>query len=77
MGQGTQSNINSKIIKDYPIPIPSLEVQSKIVVLLDSFDFLVNDISNGLPAEISARRKQYEYYRNKLLTFKEVSHDSV
>jgi len=43
-----------------------------IVAILDRFDTLVNDIANGLPAEIVARRKQYEYYRDKLLTFKEV-----
>ncbi len=53
------------------IPIPSLEEQERIVAILDKFDALVNDISQGLPAEIEARRKQYEYYRDKLLTFKE------
>ena len=54
------------------IPIPPLEKQKQIVSILDKFDALVNDISIGLPAEIGARRKQYEYYRNKLLTFKEL-----
>ena len=53
------------------IPISSLEEQEKIVSILDRFDKLCNDISEGLPAEIEARRKQYEYYRDKLLTFKE------
>jgi type I restriction enzyme S subunit len=53
------------------IPIPSLKEQECIVKILDKFDALVNDISIGLPAELSARRKQYEYYREKLLTFKE------
>ena len=52
------------------IPIPPLETQAEIVRVLDQFDTLVNDISVGLPAEIKARRQQYEYYRNKLLTFK-------
>ena len=52
------------------IPIPPLSEQERIVDILDKFDALVNDISQGLPAEIEARRKQYEYYRNKLLTFK-------
>ena len=53
----------------YPIPIPSLEEQQRIVDILDRFDTLCNDISNGLPAAIEARQKQYEYYRNQLLTF--------
>jgi type I restriction enzyme S subunit len=53
------------------IPVPSLEEQARIVTILDLFGTLINDISQGLPAEISARRKQYEYYRDKLLTFKE------
>lgn len=53
------------------IPVPSLEEQARIVAILDKFDALVNDLSSGLPAEIAARRKQYEYYRDRLLTFKE------
>ena len=53
----------------YTIPVPSLSIQREIVAILDRFDALCNDISNGLPAEIEARRKQYEYYRDKLLTF--------
>lgn len=57
------------------IPLPSLEKQKQIVSILDKFDKLVNDISEGLPAEIAMRRKQYEYYRNKLLTFKELKSD--
>lgn len=52
------------------IPLPPLSEQQRIVDILDKFDALVNDISQGLPAEIEARRKQYEYYRDKLLTFK-------
>ena len=52
------------------IPIPSISEQERIVAILDKFDALVNDISIGLPAELQARRQQYEYYRNKLLTFK-------
>ena len=55
------------------IPIPSLAEQERIVKILDKFDALVNDISSGLPAEIEARRKQYEYYRDRLLTFQRAS----
>ncbi len=63
--------ISDKAVKSYRIPIPPLEIQQEIVSILDKFEALVNDISVGLPAEIDARRKQYEYYRDKLLTFKE------
>ena len=59
------------MIAKYKIPIPPLEVQEKIVSILDRFGKLCNDISEGIPAEIEARKKQYEYYRDKLLTFKE------
>lgn len=52
------------------IPVPPIEVQEKIVAILDRFETLVNDISKGLPAEIEAQKTRYEYYRNKLLTFK-------
>ena len=52
------------------IPVPPIEVQEKIVAILDRFEALVNDISKGLPAEIEAQKTRYEYYRNKLLTFK-------
>ena len=53
------------------IPLPTMEKQNEIVDFLDRFDGLCNDISEGLPAEIEARQKQYEYYRDKLLNFKE------
>ena len=56
-------------LEKFPIPIPPLAEQERIVDILDKFDALVNDISIGLPAEIEARRKQYEYYREKLLSF--------
>lgn len=71
LGQGSQTNINAQIVKNFPIPIPELSEQIRIAELLDNFESLTNDISIGLPAEIEARRKQYEYYRDKLLTFKE------
>lgn len=67
-GAGYPSISNTKV-KKFKIPIPPISRQEEIVTVLDKLDALVNDISIGLPAELSARRKQYEYYRNKLLTF--------
>ncbi len=64
---------DKKAILKYQIPIPPIEVQHEIVSILDKFDTLVNDLCDGIPAEINARRKQYEYYRDKLLTFKEAA----
>lgn len=58
-------------LKRIKVPIPPLEEQRRIVLILDKFDSLVNDLSIGLPAELEARRKQYEYYRDRLLTFEE------
>ncbi len=57
------------MVRCYPIPVPPLEIQQKIVSILDRFDTLCNDLTSGLPAEIAARKKQYEHYRDKLLTF--------
>ncbi len=71
-GAGYPAIPNSKVMK-YKTIIPPLEEQNRIVEILDKFDKLVNDISEGLPAELKMRRQQYEYYRNKLLTFKEVA----
>lgn len=68
----TRFNISKKRMLDVKVPIIPLVEQNRIVVTLDKFEKLTNDISIGLPAEIEARRKQYEYYRNKLLTFKEL-----
>ena len=62
---------NLTFIRNLQIPIPPLKVQNEVVKILDKFDALVNDISQGLPAEITARKKQYEFYREKLLSFKE------
>ena len=69
LGRGARTDLNADIIGSYPIPIPPLEVKQKIVSILDRFDALCNDLTQGLPAEIAARKKQYEYYRDKLLTF--------
>ena len=64
--------INTAKLATYKIPVPPISEQTRIVSILDCFDKLCNDISEGLPAEIEARRKQYEYYRDKLLSFEEV-----
>ncbi len=64
------SNIPS--LKSIEIPLPPLDVQEHYADILDSFETICNDLSEGLPAEIAARKKQYEYYRNKLLSFKEM-----
>lgn len=72
-GNGTRGGLNLKMISEYPIPLPSLEEQQRIVDILDRFDKMVNDIKEGLPAEIEMRQKQYEYYRDKLLNFKRLN----
>lgn len=68
---GTIARLYNDNISKAKIAVPSLEEQNRIVSILDHFDTLCNDLTSGLPAEIEARRKQYEYYRDKLLTFKE------
>lgn len=70
MGQGSQSNINAKIIRNYLIPIPPMERQQYIVSILDRFRELCSAFS-GISEEILLRQKQYEYYRDKLLNFRE------
>lgn len=68
---GTIQRLYNDNLKKVKISVPSLAEQERIVSILDKFDALVNDVSIGLPAELSARRQQYEYYRGKLLTFNE------
>ena len=63
--------LTAPMVKQVEIPVPALSVQKKIVDVLDNFDKNCTELSIGLPAEIHARQKQYEYYRDKLLTFKE------
>ena len=65
----TINNLNAGIINPFPIPIPPLSEQRRIVDILDRFDTLTNSISEGLPKEIALRRKQYAYYRDALLSF--------
>lgn len=74
--KGDRNNLNLKDFNKLRVPIPSLEQQQRIVDILDRFDTLCNDISSGLPAEIEMRQKQYEYYRDKLLTFKELKKEA-
>jgi len=69
LNSSTINNLNSKIMNMFQIPIPPIEEQERIAGILDKFDTLVNSISEGLPREIELRRKQYEYYREKLLSF--------
>ena len=68
---GKISSLPSSGLANALIPIPSLEEQERIATILDKFYALTTDITAGLPAEIEARRKQYEYYRDQLLTFKQ------
>ena len=65
-------HVSGEMLNSIELPIPSLQDQQRIVEILDRFDTLCNDLSSGLPAEIEARQKQYEYYRDKLLSFKEL-----
>ena len=74
--QKSKGRVKSKVVhssvpalKEIVIPLPPLEEQKRIADILDNFHQLCNDISTGIPAEIEARTKQYEYYRDKLLTF--------
>lgn len=73
LGHGARSDLNGGLIKSFPIDVPSLEVQERIAGFLDSLETLVKSISKELPTEITARRKQYEYYHDKLLTFEQAA----
>ncbi|MDZ5338338.1 restriction endonuclease subunit S, partial [Helicobacter pylori] len=64
------ASVDMTAFKKYKFPIPPLEIQQEIVKILDQFSALTTDLLAGIPAEIKARKKQYEYYREKLLTFK-------
>ena len=70
-----QPKLNQKNLNSIPIPFPSISEQERIVGILDRFDTLCNDLNSGLPAEIEARKKQYEYYRDNLLSLKGVAED--
>ena len=69
MYQGSVPSIRRPMLNQFEVSIPSPEVQKRLVEVLDNFDAICTDLNIGLPAEIEARQKQYEYYRDKLLTF--------
>ena len=71
--EGARGDLNASRILSLEIPLPSLKEQERIVGILDRFDALCNDLSSGLPAEIEARQKQYEYYRDRLLNFEPIT----
>ena len=66
---GNFSSVDMDRLKNFQFPVPPIEQQKKITAILDRFDKLCNDLTSGIPAEINARKKQYEFYRDKLLTF--------
>ncbi len=70
---GGQPQFNANVLGRIRLPLPDLLVQDGVVAVLDKFDALVADLSVGLPAELVARRQQYEYYRDRLLTFEEAA----
>lgn len=72
----SQPQFNTGALKKILVPVPPRPEQERIVAILDKFDVLVNDISSGLPAELEMRRKQYEYYRDRLLTFKPLAKEA-
>ena len=69
--EGGTPAVNASDLVGITIELPSIDEQKRIIAILDRFDSICNDLSAGLPAEIEARQKQYEYYRDKLLTFEE------
>ena len=71
------SSIRKPMLINFPVPLPTPEIQERIVYVLDNFDAVCNDLNIGLPAEIEARQKQYEYYRDRLLSFDAVIGDGT
>ena len=72
---GTVEGIKGSVLHQLLIPVPPIDVQERIVKVLDNFDAICSDLGIGLPAEIEKRQKQYEYYRDKLLNFKDIEED--
>jgi len=75
--RATIPRLPRKVIEEIEIPILSIEKQKEVVNILDRFNILCNNITEGISAEIEARQKQYEYYRDKLLTFKELKMNNI
>lgn len=69
----TRFNVSKKELGDVLVPIVPIEEQKRIANILDRFETLTNDLTSGLPAEIAARQQQYEFYRNKLLSFERIA----
>ena len=69
--KGTPPKLNQDNLKKIKFPVPPLETQERIVEILDHFNALTGDFQSGIPAEIQARKKQYQHYKNELLSFKE------
>ena len=65
--------IDANAVENLKIPVPPIDTQIKIANILDKFEKLCNSLIEGIPAEINARKKQYEYYRDKLLNFKNLN----
>ena len=72
----TINNLNSRIVNNFELPVPSLATQERVVDILDRFDALTTSLTDGIPAEIEMRREQYEYYRSRLLDFPRLPEDS-
>ena len=72
MYHGSVASIRRPMLNAFPVPIPAIDVQERLIHVLDNFEDICSDLKIGLPAEINARQKQYEYYREKLLNFKEL-----
>jgi type I restriction enzyme S subunit len=73
LGRGSQDNLNADMIKNYPILVPDLDAQDKIISALDKYAALESEYEESLQKEIQLRQTQYEYYRDKLLTFQEAN----
>lgn len=69
MFQGSVPSIRRPMLNAFPVPVPALDVQKRLVHVLDNFEAICSDLNIGLPAEIEARQKQYVFYRDALLTY--------